>query len=67
MQREYTIRQIAKREGYRLEKKGGESYRLINERLNVIVSSLDGAPLEKIAAFLEQPTSRANLPDAHQR
>ena len=67
MQHEYAIRQIAKREGYRLEKKGGESYRLINERLNVIVSSLDGAPLEKIAAFLEQPASRANTPDAHHR
>jgi hypothetical protein len=67
MQREFAIRQIAKREGYRLEKKGGESYRLINKRLNVIVSSLDGAPLEKIAAFLEQSASRANLPDAHHR
>ena len=65
--REFAIRQIAKREGYRLEKKGGESYRLINKRLNVIVSSLDGAPLEKIAAFLEQSASRANSPDAHHR
>ena len=67
MQREFAIRQLAKRAGYRLEKKGGESYRLINERLNVIVSGLDGVPLEKIAAFLEQPASRANSPDAHHR
>ena len=67
MQREFAIRQLAKREGYRLEKKRGESYRLINERLNVIVSGLEGVPLEKIAAFLEQPASRANSPDAHHR
>jgi hypothetical protein len=67
MQREFAIRQLAKREGFRLEKKGGESYRLINERLNVIVSSLDGVPLEKIASFLEQPESRANSPGGHHR
>ena len=47
MQREYAIRQIAKREGYRLEKKGDESYRLINARFNVVVYQLDGVPLEK--------------------
>jgi hypothetical protein len=67
MQREFAIRQFAKREGYRLEKKSGESYRLINERLNVIVSSLDGVPLEQIASFLEQPESRANSPGVHHR
>ena len=64
MQREYAIRQTAKREGYRLEKQGDESYRLINERLNVIVYDLDGVPLETIASFLEQPESRANSPEA---
>ena len=31
MQREYAIRQIAKREGFSLEKHGEDSYRLINE------------------------------------
>ena len=67
MQREYAIRQTAKREGYRLEKKAGESYRLINERLNVIVYDLDGVPVETIASFLEQPESRANSPGAHHR
>jgi hypothetical protein len=67
MQREYTIRQIAKREGYRLEKKGDDSYRLINARFNVVVYHLDGVPLERIATFLAQPESRANSPDAHHR
>jgi len=67
MQREYAIRQTAKREGYRLEKQGDESYRLINERLNVIVFGLDGVPLETIASFLEKPESLANSPDAHHR
>ena len=67
MQREYAIRQTAKREGYRLEKQGDESYRLINERLNVIVYDLDGVPLETIASFLEQPESLANSPGAHHR
>jgi len=67
MQREYATRQIAKRAGYRLEKKGDESYRLINARFNVVVYQLDGVPLEKIAAFLERPTSEANSPDTHHR
>jgi hypothetical protein len=67
MQREYAIRQMAKREGFRLKKEADDNYRLINARFNVVVYHLDGVPLEKIAAFLEQPTSRANLPDAHQR
>jgi hypothetical protein len=67
MQREYAIRQIAKREGYHLEKQGDGSYRLINQRLNVIVYRLDGVPLETIASFLEQPESRANSPGAHHR
>ena len=67
MQREYAIRQIAKREGYRLEKKGDESYRLINARFNVVVYQLDGVPLEKIAAFLERSESQANSPDTQHR
>jgi hypothetical protein len=67
MQREYAIRQIAKRGCYRLEKKGDDRYRLINARFNVVVYQLDGVPLEKIAAFLELLTSRANSPDAHHR
>jgi hypothetical protein len=67
MQREYAIRQIAKREGYRLEKKGDDSYRLMNARFNVGVYQLDGVSLEKIAAFLDLLTSRANSPDAHHR
>jgi len=67
MQREYAIRQIAKREGFSLEKHGEDSYRLINERLNVIVFGLDGVPLETIASFLEKPESLANSPDAHHR
>jgi hypothetical protein len=54
MQREYAIRQIAKREGYRLEKKGDDSYRLMNARFNVGVYQLDGVSLEKIAAFLDR-------------
>lgn len=67
MQREYAIRQIAKRAGYRLAKKGDESYRLVNARFNVVVYQLDGVPLEKVAAFLEQPTSQANSPNGHHR
>jgi hypothetical protein len=54
-------------EAYRLEKKRDESYRLINERLNVVVYHLDGVPLETIASFLEQPESRANSPGALHR
>jgi hypothetical protein len=67
MQREHAIRQLAKREGYRLEKKGDDNYRLINGRFNVVVHQLDSVPLEKIAAFLEKRTSQANSPDAHHR
>lgn len=59
MQREYAIRQAAKRDGYRLEKKDNESYRLINSRLNVVVYQLDGVSLEIIATFLEQRTSQS--------
>ena len=55
MHREYVIWHIAKREGYRLEKKGDGSYRLINARFNVAVYHLDGVPLERIAAFLARP------------
>ena len=47
MQREHAIRQLAKLEGYRLEKKGDDSYRLINARFNVAVYLLDGVSLEK--------------------
>jgi hypothetical protein len=65
MQREFGIRQLAKHEGYRLEKKGGESYRLVNARFNVVVYNLDGVSLEKIATFLEQRTNQANSPDGH--
>ena len=54
MQCEFAIRRLAKLEGYRLEKKGDDSYRLINARFNVAVYQLDGGPLEKIAAFLEK-------------
>jgi hypothetical protein len=60
MQREHAIRQLAKLEGYRLEKKADDSYRLINARFNVAVYQLDGVTLEKIAAFLEQRTSQAD-------
>jgi hypothetical protein len=64
--REHAIRQLAKLEGYRLEKKD-DSYRLINARFNVAVFQLDGVSLERIAAFLEKRTSQANSPDAQHR
>jgi hypothetical protein len=67
MQREFAMRRLAKPEGYHLEKKGDDSYRLINARFNVAVYQLDGVPLEKIAGFLEKRTSQANSPDAHHR
>jgi hypothetical protein len=67
MQREHAIRQLAKREGYRLEKKGDDSYRLINARFNVAVYQHDGVPLKKIAEFLESRTSQINSPDRHSR
>ncbi|MGB7278946.1 MAG: hypothetical protein WBL48_23090 [Pseudolabrys sp.] len=67
MQREHAIRQLAKLEGYRLEKKGDDSYRLINARFNVAVYLLDGVSLEKIAEFLERRTSQVNAPDRHHR
>ena len=52
------IRQLAKLEGYRLEKKDDDSYRLINARFNVAVYLLDGVSLEKIVEFLERRTSQ---------
>ncbi len=67
MQREFATRQLAKREGYRLEKNGDKSYRLVNARFNVVVYQLDGVPLEKVAEFLERRTSLANSPDSHRR
>ena len=51
MQREFAMRRLAKLEGYRLEKKGDDSYRLINARFNVAVFQLDGVPLEKSRRF----------------
>jgi hypothetical protein len=67
MQREHSIRQLAKLEGYRLEKKGDDSYRLINARFNVAVCLLDGVSLEKIAAFFDRRTSQVNSPDRRHR
>ena len=67
MQREHAIRQLAKLEGYRLEKKGDDSYRLINARFNVAVYQHDGVPLTKIAEFLERRTSQKNSSDVHHR
>jgi hypothetical protein len=67
MQREFATRQLAKGEGYRLEKKGDKSYRLVNARFNVVVYQLDGVPLEKVAEFLERRISLANSPDSHRR
>lgn len=67
MQREHAIRQMAKLGGYRLEKKGDGSYRLINARFNVAVYQHDGVSLEKIAEFLERRTDQVNLPDRHHR
>jgi hypothetical protein len=67
MQREYAIRRLAKFEGFRLEKAGDDSYRLINARFNVAVYQLDGVSLEKIEVFLEKRTSHANPPKAHSR
>jgi len=67
MQREYAIRQLAKLEGYRLEKKGDDSYRLINAKFNVAVYLLDGVSLEKIAAFLDRRTRQVNSLDRHHR
>ena len=67
MQREFAVRQLAKREGYRLEKLEGESYRLINARMNVAVYKLDGVSLEAVALFLDQRESRANVPGTHHR
>jgi len=67
MQRECTIRQLAKLEGYRLEKKDDGSYRLISARFNVAVYQHDGVPLEKIVEFLERRTVQVNSPDRHHR
>ena len=67
MQREYAIRRLAKLEGYRLEKRGDDSYRLISAKFNVAVYLLDGVSLEKIAAFLDRRTSQVTSPDRHHR
>jgi hypothetical protein len=61
MQREHAIRQLARLEGYRLEKKDDGSYRLINAKFNVAVYQHDGVALEKIAEFLERRANRAAL------
>jgi hypothetical protein len=61
MQRERAIRQLAKLEGYRLEKTGDGSFRLINTRFNVAVYQLDGVTLEKISEFLEKRTIQKNF------
>jgi hypothetical protein len=60
MQREYAVRQLAKRNGYRLEKKSEQTYRLISQRFNVVVHGLDGVPLERVRFFLEHPEARAH-------
>ena len=59
--REYSIRRAAKRKDYRLAKHVDESYRLINERLNVIVCHLDGAPLKTIASFYGDARKSGNI------
>jgi maltooligosyltrehalose synthase len=58
MQREHVIRRLAKLEGYRLQKKGDDNYRLMYRRFNFAVYRLDGVRLEKIAAFLEQQPNK---------
>ena len=58
MQREHAIRQQAKLEGYRLEKRDDDSYRLINARFNVAVYQLDGVSLEKITEFLRDAQAK---------
>ena len=45
MQREHAIRQLAKLEGYRLEKKKDGSYCLINTRFNVAGDASDFWPV----------------------
>jgi hypothetical protein len=67
MQLEHAIRQLAKLEGYRLDKKNDGSYRLINARFNVAVYQHDGVSLKKISEFLERRTSQVNSPDRHNR
>jgi hypothetical protein len=67
MQRELAIRQLAKLEGYRLEKNDDGSYRLINARFNVTVYQHDGVLLEKVAEFLERRTSQVNSQNRHHR
>ena len=67
MQREHAIRQLAKLEGYRLEKKDDGSYCLINTRFNVAVYQHDGVPIEKLAEFLDRRASQVNSRDRHYR
>jgi hypothetical protein len=67
MQREHAIRRLGKLEGYRLEKKGDDTYCLMNARFNVAVYLLDGVSLEKIVEFLDRRTNQINLPSHHRR
>jgi len=61
MQREFAIRQLAKHEGYRLEKKGGVSYRLINKRLNVVEQIHRAYIIGRLRSALDQ-TDGAIIP-----
>jgi hypothetical protein len=61
MQREFAIRQLAKREDYRLETKDGESYRLINERLNVVEQIHRAYIIGRLRSVLDQ-TDGAIIP-----
>lgn len=67
MQREYAVRQLAKTKGYRLEKKSDQTYRLINQRFNVVVYGLDGVSLEKVALFLDRTEMQARSQSVDRR
>jgi hypothetical protein len=54
MSTEQRLRDIAKQNGYRIEK-NGDSYILIDERSNAIMFYYDNVDLDTIAKFFEEP------------
>ena len=62
MQSERTISEIAKREGYRVERLDRDHYRLVNENLRAVMYLFDDVPLERIAFHFEAGATVSPVP-----
>ena len=66
MQSERKILEFTRRRGFRVEKLGSDSYRLISKKLQTVMYLFDGVPLETIASHFEgRKAHNSNSSRAH--